>query len=295
MTRRKAGKTRTVLILGAVLAAMLVLVAEAPPLYRLLCGATGLNGTVQRVATDTATAADKVMTVRFNTDTEPNLPWHFRPMQDAVQVKLGVQTLVYFEAENLSDQPIVGHATYNVTPLLAGKYFDKIQCFCFTEERLGAHQRVDMPVLFYVDPKIAKDPTAGSYTTITLSYTFFRSKDPDGALDLARFGAKPGGTAAPNADHGARLFEARCTACHAIEGDGIGPHLGGVYGRKAGSVAGYTYSDALEHSGIVWTKAALDQWLAGPTRFVPGARMPVDVPDPGSRADIIAYLAKAPH
>jgi cytochrome c oxidase assembly protein subunit 11 len=274
---------------------MLVLVAFSPPLYRIFCGATGINGTVRRVSSDTATiAADRVITVRFNTDIEPALPWRFRPMQKEVQVKLGEQKLVYFEAENLSDQPIVGHATYNVTPLLTGKYFDKIQCFCFTEERLGAHQQVQMPVVFYVDPRIAQDPTAGSYDTITLSYTFFRSKDPDGAQDLARFGAKTAADTGPDATHGKEVFQARCAACHAFDTDVIGPRLGGVYGRKAASVAGYPYSQALKQSGIVWDKETLDHWLAGPTRYVPGAHMPVNVPDPSSRADIIAYLAEAP-
>src|ERR1700752_18136 len=137
---------------------MCVLVAYSPTLYRMFCAATGLAGTTQRVAADTAKISKQTITVAFDTNVAPGLPWRFVPDQGAVTVHLGEQKLVYLTAENLSSQSIVGHATFNVTPLRSGIYFNKIQCFCFTEERLDAHQKVEMPVVFYVDPAFGKDP-----------------------------------------------------------------------------------------------------------------------------------------
>ena len=115
------------------------------------------------------------MTVFFNTDVAPGLPWRFEPVQRKVVVHLGEQIPVFFEAENRSDHDIVGHATFNVTPDKAGIYFKKIECFCFSDERLNAHQKVEMPVQFYVDPKLASDRGTEDVDQITLSYTFFRS------------------------------------------------------------------------------------------------------------------------
>ena len=145
-------KLRVIVPCLVVIGIMLGLVAYSPQLYRLFCGATGLGGTTQRVNEDTAAIAKRMVTVQFDSNVEPGLPWRFAPEQRAVQVHLGEQKLVYFSAENTSDQPIVGHATFNVTPLQTGIYFNKIQCFCFTEERLDPHQKVDMPVVFFVDP-----------------------------------------------------------------------------------------------------------------------------------------------
>src|SRR5271156_5880289 len=171
-------RLRTVVACLAIVAAMAALVAFSLPLYRAFCEATGLGGTGRRASADTAAASERSVTVRFNTDVAPGLPWRFGPNQPSVSVKLGAQTLVSFWAENLTDQPIVGHATYNVTPDLAGRYFDKIQCFCFDEEKLGPRERVEMPVTFFVDPAILKDPDMRGLPVITLSYTFFRSADP---------------------------------------------------------------------------------------------------------------------
>jgi cytochrome c2 len=205
-----------------------------------------------------------------------------------VTVHLGEQKLVYFKAENLSNESIVGHATFNVTPETSGLYFNKIQCFCFNEERLDPHQKVDMPVVFFVDPAFAKDADNLHVDTITLSYTFLRSAKPTQSKNLARFLAN----AAPDAVHGQELFTERCTACHAIDHNKAGPMLGGVVGRKAGSAPGYHYSAALKNAGLTWSRDSLDQWLAAPQKFVPGARMPVRVLDEPSRRDIVAYLQK---
>jgi cytochrome c oxidase assembly protein Cox11 len=214
-----------------VIAIMLGLVAYSPTLYRLFCAATGFAGTTQRADSDTGAVSDRVVTVRFDSNVAPGLPWRFEPVQREVKVHLGEQQLVSFAAENLTDQPIVGHATFNVTPETTGIYFNKIQCFCFDEERLNAHQKVDMPVVFFVDPALATDPETRGVDTITLSYTFFRSVNPENGKDLSRFVAG----AEPDPVHGQQLFSERCAACHALGANKTGPMLGGVFERKAGS------------------------------------------------------------
>ena len=272
----------------AVIAAMCVIVAYSPTLYRMFCAATGLAGTTQRVASDTATVSNKTVTVGFDSNVAPGLPWRFEPDQREVNVRLGEQTLVYFTAENTGEQAIVGHATFNVTPATTGIYFNKIQCFCFTEERLGAHEKVRMPVVFYVDPAFGTDPEMRGVSTITLSYTFFRSANPQNAQDLSRFLAD----APPDPAHGQALFAERCAACHALDQNRIGPMLGGVVGRHAGKAPGYAYSTALRQAALTWSADNLDRWLANPQKFVPGAKMPVRVLDELSRRDLIAYLQK---
>lgn len=166
------------------LAIMLALVAYAPKLYRVFCGATGYGGTTQRAYSDPTTTSDKTVTVSFDSNVAPDLPWRFEPEQRSVTVHLGEQKLVFFKAENLGNEPIVAHATYNVEPDTSGIYFNKIQCFCFNEERLDPHQKIDMPVVFYVDPAFAKDPDMAHVDTITLSYTFLRSTNPSQAENL---------------------------------------------------------------------------------------------------------------
>jgi cytochrome c oxidase assembly protein subunit 11 len=265
---------------------MVGLVAYSPTLYRLFCGATGLGGTTQRVYSDTATVSKRTVTVKFDSNVAPGLPWRFEPEQRAVTVHLGEQKLVYFSAENTSDQSIVGHAAFNVTPLQIGLYFNKIQCFCFTEERLDPHQKVDMPVVFFVDPAVEKDLELRDVDTITLSYTFFRFANDPSASNLSRFLPD----ASPDASHGKQLFSERCTGCHALDSNKLGPMLGGVVGRKAGSAPGYAYSPALKAASFVWSTDKLDGWLADPQVFLPGARMPVRVLEVTSRRDIIAYL-----
>jgi len=181
----------TYLLLGALLALMGGLTAYSVTLYRLFCQVTGAGGTTQRVAAASTVETDRLVTVFFDTNTAPGLPWRFQPVQRQIHVHLGENALAFFTAENVSDTPIVGHATFNVTPEKAGPYFSKVQCFCFTEERLGAHQSVQMPVTFYVDPRLATDPNTEDVHEITLSYTFFRSARPEGAQDLARFIGAP--------------------------------------------------------------------------------------------------------
>lgn len=287
--RQRRRNRRVVLGLAGILAIMVTLVVLSVPLYRLFCAATGYGGTTQRVFGDMVKPSDRAVTVRFNTSVAPGLAWRFEPVQREVKVHLGEETLAFFRARNLSDRPIVGHATFNVTPEKVGIYFDKIQCFCFTEERLDAGASIDMPVDFYVDPALADDPDAKDVDTITLSYTFFASADPAGAEDLSRFDP----AAPPDAVRGAARFAERCSACHSLTANKIGPMLGGVLGRAAGTVPGYAYSDALRSARLDWTAATLDRWLADPRVFIPGSRMPVRVLEPNTRRDIIEYLVQA--
>src|SRR6266700_3401468 len=213
MTPQRRKNLKTVIPAIGVIVIMIGLVSYSPTLYRLFCAATGLGGTTQRAETDSGTVSERMITVRFDSNVAPGLPWRFEPAQREVRVHLGEQQLVFFTAENLTNQAIVGRATFNVTPETTGIYFNKVQCFCFDEERLDAHEKVDMPVVFFVDPALANDPETRDVDTITLSYTFFRSGNPDNAKDLSRFTA----TADPDATRGQQLFGQRCAACHALD------------------------------------------------------------------------------
>jgi cytochrome c oxidase assembly protein Cox11 len=279
----------TLIALCAVLALMGSVTVYSVTLYRLFCAATGANGTTQRVAENPSARSDRTVTVFFDTSVSPALPWKFAPVQRSVTLHLGQDALVFFTAENDSAQDLVGHATFNVTPEKAGLYFKKIQCFCFNEERLGAHQKVEMPVDFFVDPRLATDPNTEDVHEITLSYTFFHSLRPAGAVDLARFADTP-----PDAGAGKKLFAEQCAACHAFGHSKIGPDLAGVVGRKAGGLAGYAYSAALPHADVVWTPKTLESWLSDPQAFIPGSRMPVRLQDAAQRRDIVAYLQTQP-
>jgi cytochrome c oxidase assembly protein subunit 11 len=272
----------------AVIGVMSGMVAYSPTLYRMFCAATGYGGTTQRVVADSAVVSSQTVTVEFDANVAPGLNWRFAPVDRAVTVHLGEQRLVYFSAKNLAEASEVAHATFNVTPQTSGIYFNKIQCFCFNEERLDGHQSVEMPVVFYVDPAFAKDPEMHGVSLITLSYTFFRSANPKDARDLSRFLAG----APPDAVHGQMLFAERCSACHAVDRNMLGPKLGGVVGRRVGTIAGYNYSAALKNADFVWSTASLDRWLADPRAFIPGVKMPVRVLDAPSRKDLIAYLQK---
>lgn len=163
----------TVFPLIAIAVGMLMLTYAAVPLYRVFCKVTGFGGTPQQVAVNHTKVSARSVTVRFNADVDPHLPWKFEPVQKSVKMHLGENTLVAFRATNLSAEPTRGRATYNITPYAAGPYFDKIQCFCFTEQRLGPNQSAILPVSFYVDPAILDDPEVRDVTNITLSYTFF--------------------------------------------------------------------------------------------------------------------------
>lgn len=162
------------IILIAISVTMLALAYASVPLYRLICQKTGFGGTPQvALHVSQQIVGDRIITVQFNADTHRDLPWKFRPVQHKTEIRIGENFLAFYEAENTADYPIVGMATYNVSPDRAGIYFNKIACFCFEQQRLEPGQRVNMPVLFFIDPKFATDPNLKDVKTITLSYTFF--------------------------------------------------------------------------------------------------------------------------
>jgi cytochrome c oxidase assembly protein subunit 11 len=164
--------TRTLVLLLVGIGFMSGLAWASVPLYRMFCQVTGLNGTTQR-GDQAPGAVDRQIRVDFDTNVSPKLPWHFRPENPSDTVAVGARDMVFFLATNRADHPITGTATFNVTPAQAGKYFTKIQCFCFTQQTLKPGETARMPVIFYVDPKILKDPDAVDIDTITLSYTFY--------------------------------------------------------------------------------------------------------------------------
>lgn len=150
--------------------------AAAVPLYRLFCNVTGYGGTTQTNAKSTVPVLARTITVGFNTDVDPSLPWEFTPGDKPITAPIGKQILTHFIAHNRSTRPVTGRAVYNVTPFSAGPYFVKIECFCFSEQTLQPGETVTMPVVFYVDPAMASDPEMKNIQTITLSYTFFPVK-----------------------------------------------------------------------------------------------------------------------
>jgi cytochrome c oxidase assembly protein subunit 11 len=173
---------RVALIFVGVAAAMLGLGYAAVPLYDLFCRMTGFGGTTQ-IATeaDAANAAAlsagaPTISIRFDANTARDMPWQFRPRQVTDTVQIGQRDMAIFEAKNLSSVPVTGTATFNVEPEQAGIHFNKIQCFCFTEQTLQPGQEVTMPVLYFVDPKALDDPAMEGVEQITLSYTFHRTK-----------------------------------------------------------------------------------------------------------------------
>lgn len=146
------------------------------PLYRAFCQVTGFDGTVSRAKAAPTTTGQAVVTVRFDANTR-DLPWDFRAEQTSQEVKLGETKLAFFKVVNTSDKPVTARAVYNVVPEQAGPYFKKLQCFCFTDQTIGAHQSVDMPVLYFIDPKYADDFETRGKKEVTLSYTFFPATD----------------------------------------------------------------------------------------------------------------------
>jgi len=163
----------------AFVAAMVALSYASVPLYRLFCQVTGLGGTTQRVDPKKRKKIDmsRELTVHFKGQTQGSLPWSFEPLQSTVEVHPGESVLAFYRATNHSDEPIIGIATYMVTPSAMGKYFTKIECFCFDEQRLGPHESLNMPVLFSIDTDVSQNALLKETRNVTLSYTFFRSSD----------------------------------------------------------------------------------------------------------------------
>ena len=160
----------------AIVGGMLGLAYAAVPLYQAFCKATGFAGTPLIAQEGERPVIGRTVEVRFDSNTDANLPWRFQPAERSVKVHLGEEKLVFFRATNVSQRPIVGTATYNVTPEWTAGWFNKIQCFCFTEQLLQPGQSIDMPVLFFVDADMNKDRRYDDVRTITLSYTFYEAK-----------------------------------------------------------------------------------------------------------------------
>lgn len=169
---------RVAMISAAVVFGMVGLAYASVPLYRLFCQVTGFGGTTQRAEAAPETTVDRRMTILFDANTAGSLPWTFEPVQRSLDVKVGEENFAYYRATNNSDHAITGSAVFNVTPDTTGAYFNKIECFCFTEQTLKPGQTVEMPVSFFIDPAIVDDRGLDKINTITLSYTFYPSDEP---------------------------------------------------------------------------------------------------------------------
>lgn len=170
--RRGSNRGVVVTCLGALLF-MGAATYAAVPLYRMFCQVTGFGGTPMRAEKAPETVLERTITVRFDANVTPGMHWEFQPAQRTITVKLGENALAFYKAHNSSSGTVKGTASFNVSPDIAGAYFSKIECFCFTEQTLAAGESVDMPVSFFVDPLILADRDAANIKEITLSYTFY--------------------------------------------------------------------------------------------------------------------------
>jgi cytochrome c oxidase assembly protein subunit 11 len=180
MTALAARNARTGAMALLLAVAMVGVGFAAVPLYRLFCQVTGFGGTTRMAlgAQAPGAVAGSVMSVRFDANHRSDLPWRFVPEINHQTIRLGERTIVNFIAKNLSDKPVTGTATFNVTPTQSGQYFTKVQCFCFTEQTLQPGEEIRMPVTYFVDPRIMDDPDARDIKEITLSYTFYPVDEP---------------------------------------------------------------------------------------------------------------------
>jgi cytochrome c oxidase assembly protein subunit 11 len=165
----------TAAIVAGVVAGMTGLAFAAVPLYDAFCKLTGYGGTTQEAAAAPDQVLERRIEVRFDANTAPDLPVEFAPKQLSETLRIGETGLAFYRVRNLSDQPVVARATYNVTPHVAGQYFAKLECFCFQDRTLAPGEEAELPVVFFVDPELVNDPDAAEIDTLTLSYTFFRS------------------------------------------------------------------------------------------------------------------------
>jgi cytochrome c oxidase assembly protein subunit 11 len=178
VTPDSAKNRKVALLFATLVVAMVGLAYASVPLYRIFCQATGFGGTTQRAEAAPQATVDRHMTILFDANTAPSLPWTFEPVQRSLIVKVGEENFAYYRATNMSDHSITGTAVFNVTPDTAGAYFNKIQCFCFTEQTLKPGQSIELPVSFFVDPAIVDDHGMDKVATITLSYTFYPAGEP---------------------------------------------------------------------------------------------------------------------
>lgn len=179
MSAAPRSNKRIAVRLAAMVAVMLSLSYAAVPFYDWFCRVTGYGGATGVAETESDIILDRVVTVRFDANTAPDMPWEFRPLARTADIRIGETGLAFYEAYNPTDEPIAGTASFNVAPFSAGGYFTKIACFCFEMQVLQPGERIEMPVTFYVDPRIVEDAEAGEVTTITLSYTMHRTDLPE--------------------------------------------------------------------------------------------------------------------
>ncbi len=183
--RPSRNNRRAVFVCLGALAIMGSITAASPTLYTMFCKATGYNGTTQRVRANTNKVVDRTITVRFDSNVAQGLPWTFEPEITKMDLKIGETGLAFFRATNNSDKPVTGQASYNVTPEAFGLYFNKIQCFCFNEQTLKPHQTVEMPVTFFIDPKMLDDRDTAPQSEVTLSYVFYPVDRPAATADAS--------------------------------------------------------------------------------------------------------------
>ena len=164
---------------GAVVVSMVGAAYAAVPFYNWFCKTTGFGGTTQVAEIAPEHIFGRMLTIRFDSNVTPGLPWKFLPEQNEIQVRVGEVATVHYKVVNEAAREIAAQASYNVSPPTVGAYFDKINCFCFTEQRLKAGETREMTVVFYVDPSILKDRDQDDLNTITLSYTFYRLRNPE--------------------------------------------------------------------------------------------------------------------
>ena len=164
---------------GGLVASMVGLSFAAVPLYSWFCRTTGYGGTTQVAKARPTQISDRTITVRFDSNVAAGLPWRFEPERRTIDVKLGEVVTIYYSVTNQTARVTTGQAGYNVTPPTVGQYFEKINCFCFTEQTMKPGEKRDMAVVFYVDPKLAKDSEQDTLTNITLSYTFYPAATPE--------------------------------------------------------------------------------------------------------------------
>jgi len=164
---------------GAVAAGMVGAAYAAVPFYNWFCRTTGFGGTTQVSEKAPDHVLGRTLTIRFDSNVMPGLPWKFQPEQNEIQVRIGEVATVHYKVINQAAREVAGQASYNVTPPTVGAYFNKINCFCFTEQRLKASEAREMAVVFYIDPSIVKDRDQNDLNTITLSYTFYRQREPE--------------------------------------------------------------------------------------------------------------------
>jgi cytochrome c oxidase assembly protein subunit 11 len=195
MTSESRRRRNTIAVLASlgVVVAMVGLAYASVPLYRLFCQVTGYQGATRTALRAPEAVAGAPITVRLDANVNNSLPWSFAPETREVTLALGESITAVYRVTNLSDRPTVGSATFNVTPFDSGQYFNKIECFCFTEHALQPGESAELPVTFFVDPKIRDNADTADIRTITLSYTFFRAED-EGAADSAGAAVTPAPT-----------------------------------------------------------------------------------------------------